>query len=143
MAIGRDVPANAGVYRPVCIVAPPGTVVNAVSPAPVANQHDIAPTTALLNRIREQVQRVFLGPLNPKYKDISDISAREIFFSHRDIERICELLEGWYGVAPPPVDPWSEDVAATPIDDKIARAVEVESVVQTLVPLDQGYVGRG
>ena len=29
---------------------------------------------------------------------------REIFFSHRDIERICELLEGWYGVDPPPED---------------------------------------
>jgi len=29
---------------------------------------------------------------------------REIFFSHRDIEKICELLEGWYGVDPPPVD---------------------------------------
>lgn len=26
---------------------------------------------------------------------------REIFFSHRDIEKICELLEGWYGVGPP------------------------------------------
>ena len=34
---------------------------------------------------------------------------REIFFSHRDIERICELLEGWYGVNPPPID---EEVAA-------------------------------
>jgi len=29
---------------------------------------------------------------------------REIFFSHRDIEKICELLEGWYGVSPPPMD---------------------------------------
>lgn len=29
---------------------------------------------------------------------------REIFFSHRDIEKICELLEGWYGVSPPPID---------------------------------------
>ena len=29
---------------------------------------------------------------------------REIFFSHRDIEKICELLEGWYGVDPPPVE---------------------------------------
>lgn len=27
---------------------------------------------------------------------------REIFFSHRDIEKICELLENWYGVDPPP-----------------------------------------
>lgn len=26
---------------------------------------------------------------------------REIFFSHRDIEKICELLEAWYGVNPP------------------------------------------
>ena len=26
---------------------------------------------------------------------------REIFFSHRDIGKICELLEGWYGVSPP------------------------------------------
>ncbi len=38
MAIGRDIPANAGVYRPVQIVAPPGRVVNAVSPASVANR---------------------------------------------------------------------------------------------------------
>jgi len=30
---------------------------------------------------------------------------REIFFSHRDIEKICELLEDWYGVSPPPEDP--------------------------------------
>ena len=29
---------------------------------------------------------------------------REIFFSHRDIEKICELLEEWYGVSPPPED---------------------------------------
>jgi len=29
---------------------------------------------------------------------------REIFFSHRDIEKICELLEKWYGVSPPPMD---------------------------------------
>lgn len=29
---------------------------------------------------------------------------REIFFSHRDIEKICELLEGWYGITPPPED---------------------------------------
>ena len=30
---------------------------------------------------------------------------REIFFSHRDIEKICELLEDWYGVTPPSEDP--------------------------------------
>jgi N-methylhydantoinase B len=38
MAIGADIPANAGCYRPIRIIAPPGTAVNAVAPAPVANR---------------------------------------------------------------------------------------------------------
>ena len=39
---------------------------------------------------------------------------REIFFSHRDIERICELLEGWYGVSPPGEDEVAGNVTAPP-----------------------------
>ena len=38
MAVGRDIPANAGVYRPIRIDAPAGSIVNALSPAPVANR---------------------------------------------------------------------------------------------------------
>jgi N-methylhydantoinase B len=38
MAIGHEIPANAGVYRPITTVAPSGSVVNARSPAPVANR---------------------------------------------------------------------------------------------------------
>ncbi len=38
MALGADVPANAGCYRPVTVKAPEGLVVNARSPAPVANR---------------------------------------------------------------------------------------------------------
>lgn len=38
MVIGRDIPANAGVYRPVEIVSEPGSCVDARSPAPVANR---------------------------------------------------------------------------------------------------------
>lgn len=38
MALGADVPANAGCYRPVTVQAPEGLVVNARSPAPVANR---------------------------------------------------------------------------------------------------------
>ena len=38
MSIGRDVPANAGCYRPITIHAPAGSVVNAQYPAPVANR---------------------------------------------------------------------------------------------------------
>lgn len=40
---------------------------------------------------------------------------REIFFSHRDIEKICELLEGWYGVSPPPFD-GDEETATAPAE---------------------------
>jgi N-methylhydantoinase B len=38
MSIGQDIPANAGCYRPIHIIAPAGTVVNATRPAPVANR---------------------------------------------------------------------------------------------------------
>ena len=38
MSIGRDIPANAGCYRPIHIIAPPGSIVNAQRPAPVANR---------------------------------------------------------------------------------------------------------
>jgi len=38
MCIGSEIPANAGVYRPLHVQAPPGSVVNARSPAPVANR---------------------------------------------------------------------------------------------------------
>jgi len=38
MSIGREVPANAGCYRPISVIAPPGSVVNAQHPAPVANR---------------------------------------------------------------------------------------------------------
>ncbi len=38
MALGREVPANAGCYRPISVKAPLGSVVNARHPAPVANR---------------------------------------------------------------------------------------------------------
>ena len=38
MSIGKDVPANAGCYRPITVTAPAGSIVNARSPAPVANR---------------------------------------------------------------------------------------------------------
>ena len=50
-------PANAGIYRPIHIVAPPGLVVNAVSPAPVANR------MAVGHRIVNTVMGAFAGAL--------------------------------------------------------------------------------
>lgn len=40
--IDADTPANAGLHRPVTIVAPPGTVVNALPPAAVYSRHEVA-----------------------------------------------------------------------------------------------------
>lgn len=40
--IDADTPANAGFHRPVRIVAPPGTVVNALPPAAVYSRHEVA-----------------------------------------------------------------------------------------------------
>jgi len=40
--IDADTPANAGFHRPVRIIAPPGTVVNALPPAAVYSRHEIA-----------------------------------------------------------------------------------------------------
>ena len=55
MAIGREIPANAGVYRPITIAAPEGTVVNARSPAPVANR------MAVGHRVVNAVMGAFAG----------------------------------------------------------------------------------
>ena len=67
MAIGRDIPANAGCYRPIRIVAPPGKVVSAVSPAPVANRmavgHRVVTTVmgALAKALPGQVPAAYYG----------------------------------------------------------------------------------
>ncbi|BBK30542.1 N-methylhydantoinase B [Stella humosa] len=57
MAIGADIPANAGCYRPITIAAPPGSVVNALSPAPVANR------MAIGHRVVNAVLGAFAGAL--------------------------------------------------------------------------------
>lgn len=40
-ALGADVPHNAGSFRPITVTAPPGSVLNATPPAPVAARHII------------------------------------------------------------------------------------------------------
>ncbi|KAL7529032.1 hypothetical protein ACHAXR_002759 [Thalassiosira sp. AJA248-18] len=43
---------------------------------------------------------------------------REIFFSHRDIEKICGLLEEWYGVNPPSEDESMQSATTTAEEKK-------------------------
>src|SRR3546814_1310215 len=51
MALGAEVPANAGCYRPVTVKAPEGLVVNARSPAPVARSEERTSELQSLMRI--------------------------------------------------------------------------------------------
>jgi tryptophanyl-tRNA synthetase len=62
---------------------------------------------------------------------------RGIFFSHRDIERICELLEGWYGIDPPCPDEDGDDAA-----DATAGVVVEYAPPATPCPIYL-YTGRG
>lgn len=57
MCIGSDIPANAGVYRPIHVRAPFGSAVNARSPAPVANR------MAVGHRVVNAVMGAFAGAL--------------------------------------------------------------------------------
>jgi len=66
---------------------------------------------------------------------------REIFFSHRDIEKICELLEGWYGVSPPPMDGDDNDVEMTSSSPSTPSSTPVNKPT-TPCPIYL-YTGRG
>jgi len=67
MAIGADIPANAGCYRPIQILAKPGTCTNAMSPAPVANRmavgHRVVNATmgAMAQALPGQVAAAYYG----------------------------------------------------------------------------------
>eukprot|EP00581_Thalassiosira_minuscula_P010666 CAMPEP_0183724108 /NCGR_PEP_ID=MMETSP0737-20130205/17279_1 /TAXON_ID=385413 /ORGANISM="Thalassiosira miniscula, Strain CCMP1093" /LENGTH=833 /DNA_ID=CAMNT_0025954589 /DNA_START=101 /DNA_END=2599 /DNA_ORIENTATION=+ len=65
---------------------------------------------------------------------------REIFFSHRDIEKICELLEGWYGVPPPP----PEDDGSGDTDTAADAATPAVAMKKPTTPCPiYLYTGRG
>ncbi len=63
----EPIPANAGCYRPVTVVAPAGSIVNAQSPAPVANRvtatHRLATTIlgALAQAVPERIPAAYYG----------------------------------------------------------------------------------
>jgi N-methylhydantoinase B len=63
----RDIPANAGCYRPVKVIAPPGSIANASHPAPVANRvatgHRLATTMfgALHKAVPGRVPAAYYG----------------------------------------------------------------------------------
>lgn len=65
----RDIPANAGCYRPVRVVTKPGTIVDAAHPAPVANR--IAPTHRLATTMFGALHQAVPGRVPAAYYGVS------------------------------------------------------------------------
>lgn len=93
---GDDIPANSGCYRSINVTAPPGSVVNAQSPAPVANRmilgHRIVNTVmgAMAQALPDRVPAAYYGvsyvySLQPEHAD----GRRQVYF---EIE-----VGGWGG----------------------------------------------
>lgn len=96
MAVGSEVPANAGCYRPISIHAPEGLCVNARSPAPVSNR------MAVGHRVVNAVMGAFASALPDRipasyygvsyvyaFNAINDDGTRQVYF---DLE-----CGGWGG----------------------------------------------
>jgi N-methylhydantoinase B len=119
MAIGHEIPANAGIYRPIHIVAPPGLVVNAVSPAPVANRmavgHRIVNTVmgAFAGALPRQIPASYYG-VSYAYalNCIADDGSRQVYFdlecggwgAHPDADGASALSCGFHNIANSPVE---------------------------------------
>jgi N-methylhydantoinase B len=69
MALGTEIPANAGCYRPVSLTAPAGTVVNCTSPAPVANR--MATGHRIVNAVMGAFHQAMPGSVPAAYYGVS------------------------------------------------------------------------
>jgi N-methylhydantoinase B len=123
MGLGRDIPANAGCYRPIAVVAPPGKVVNAIAPAPVANRmavgHRVVTTVlgALANALPGQISAAYYGvsyayALSAETVDDDGRVERGVYFdlecggwgAHPDADGANGLSCGFHNVANSPVE---------------------------------------
>lgn len=143
MALGKDIPANAGVYRPIKIVAPPGSIVNARSPAPVANRMAVghrvvnAVLGAFAQALPESVPASYYGvsyayALNCE----ADDGGRQVYFdlecggwgAHPSADGANALSCGFHNIANSPVE-------------MIEQTYPVRFVEYALLP-DSGGAGR-
>ncbi|MFM9940433.1 MAG: hydantoinase B/oxoprolinase family protein [Hyphomicrobiaceae bacterium] len=69
MSIGNDIPANAGCYEPVRIVAPDGLCVTCLSPAPVANRMAIG--HRIVNTVMGAFAQALPGQIPAAYYGVS------------------------------------------------------------------------
>ena len=119
MSMGGDIPANAGVYRPITLSAPPGTVVNAAPPAPVANRmatgHRVvnAVMGAFAQALPEQVPACYYG-VSYAYslECVNDDGSRQVYFdlecggwgAHPQADGASAFSCGFHNIANSPLE---------------------------------------
>ncbi len=98
MAIDDDIPANAGCYRPITIRSQPGTVVDAQSPAPVANR--MAVGHRVVNATMGAMSRALPGKVAAAYYGVSFVYS--VGFENEDGSRqvYFDISCGGWGAHP-------------------------------------------
>jgi N-methylhydantoinase B len=97
-AADRPIPANAGCYRPVEIVAPDGLIVSARHPAPVA--HRIAPCHVLLNVLFAALSKAAPDRMPAAYYAVSYVCAFQTIEASGTRKVLVEIEVGGCGAHP-------------------------------------------
>lgn len=98
MAIGSDIPANAGCYVPVSIVAPDGLCVTARSPAPVANR--MAVGHRVVNAVMGAFAKAIPDRVPAAYYGVSYAFATNLFHADGRRQVYFDLTCGGWGGHP-------------------------------------------
>lgn len=98
MALGAEVPANAGCYRPVTVKAPEGLVVNARSPAPVANR--MATGHRIVTTVLGAFAAAMPGKVPAAYYGVSYAYALNCFLADGRRQVYFDLECGGWGAHP-------------------------------------------
>ncbi len=98
MAIGSEIPANAGCYEPVRIIAPDGLCVTARSPAPVANRMAIG--HRVVNAVMGAFAEAIPGRVPAAYYGVSYAYATNLFHADGRRQVYFDLTCGGWGGHP-------------------------------------------
>lgn len=98
MALGQEIPANAGCYRPVTVTAPEGTVVNCLSPAPVANR--MATGHRVVTTVMGAFHKAMPGSVPAAYYGVSYAYALNCFLEDGTRRVYFDLECGGWGAHP-------------------------------------------
>jgi len=143
MALGAEVPANAGCYRPVSVAAPEGLVVNARSPAPVANR--MATGHRIVTTVLGAFAAAMPGQVPAAYYGVSYAYALNCFLEDGRRQVYFDLECGGWG-AHPEEDGASgfscgfHNIANAPVE-MLENTLPLTFVEYALVP-DSGGRGR-